>query len=1745
MAEPSAELLAPPLRQNPSRGATANQLTAREEGELSSSDNDVRPLSFQKPSSSAAVLEYPGGSASQLTGSDGIEPKSAQVEPESARVEQESARVEQESVRVAPVSKDIQPVKGGNAGQPNQHKSEKNRVPFVITFSDGESGSDSEEHGHGKATETRGKMIAVDGSRRPSTPLLAKSHILHRATRNDTKVMPRNVSLSRTSVSSVKKFNGTWRGPLPSEQRYSVKNFISVNKSKGGREHGSNKNVHLNSSKLQDLRQLIAIRENEIKIKAARKDEKSASGSSRNCYGTNVDSDSTKVARETSADLLQFEPKEPDRKRLKVYQPQQDMPAVESRLAVEKSVLDNCDHGTDERCYFDKEILMGSTQSSDTESKKQEEKQALVSSAKLPSGVKKDTKIISNKITKVVGRPSQVPDRIAKTLPKKPHVAGLKHPSELSCHHPPTALPCNAMPSIRCSKSREVGSDNNAANHKSTDTYQACYLHDPDSNVATRDKASLNHPSFWNSSGKENHSGTSKMDLQSLLQIEELQDRELDEAQELRRMCEIEERNALKAYHMAQRALIEANARCSHLYRKRELYTAHLQSLTVENSSLLWSSMPQNLVGAGLDYVSNMSDVNMHLVPTSSHQMRAACNLTNQHGYEPNGAIQNLSGQREDGHFMACDPCSEPDASTSELQKDNDVADVGCSPSNDRDISADEHEETSHFDRKVDHSNQAYQNKEESSEMRKVDKDEAKAIDSSRDSLLLEASLRSQLFRRLQLKNIMDNRGLSRNMESMDAEEAQTDDGREKAETSMGIITFSEVEKDQCPDLGGTDEVGRSICEFPVQMNSQGPADNSNYAARSVVVSLGSSSVESISFLCPILRTAVGHMKIADRSTFVLSQNRSQPNPISENFYYKKSNGDRPDIMEPITMSSNSIKETSSDIYASEFGSYTNNIAIDPFWPLCMYELRGKCNNDECTWQHVRDYSAKGINNVKSDSAVRQIGSALHGVKFFVAPPTYPVCLDVLKAGMHSHKHVLAQSVAQCWHKYFSASLVLSSMLPTDLPSKELFMHGRETRIEVHGVWSRQSSYFCSKMGAMNQLGQHRADKDQSLEMALLNFNQEVTKQKGRMQALKVLARALEVDPTSAVTWIVYLLIYYSNQRSIGKDDMFHCAVDEGMQGAVGTGGEKQMQVEHNKGSYELWLMYINSRVQLHDRLVAYDSALSALCQHVVAPHEDAIHASECILDLFLQMLNCLCVCGMVGEAIQKVYGLFPTAKKSDEPHRLFFSDVLSCLTVSDKCIFWVSCVYLVVYRRLPNSLVQHFECQKEPSAIEWPSVHLTADEKQQAITLMETAVDSLALYIDSESLQSRTTLEAAHLFAVNHIRCIAVLEGMECSRNLLDKYIKLYPSCLELVLMSARAHELGDLSFVGFEEALCNWLHEIPGVQCIWNQYAECALQNGRSEFLRELMDRWFHTVWNVQCSQNDILDTMETGNSCRPLESDIDYWISVSPQIDAVFGLLNLSIFKLLHSDLIEARSSIDRALKVASAEDYRHCVREHAMFLLTHGLQFKEDAPLDGLLNVLSGYLFGARAFPAYERLSRKFLLHIKRQRVRQLVSNLLTPVSSDCSLVNLVLEVWHGPSLLPQVFDNLKDLVDLVEAIMEVVPANYQLAISVCKLLSRSSNSQNISANVSFWASSLLVTALFQAVPVAPEHVWLEAADVLHNLTDIQPICESFYKRALSVYPYSMKLWKSYLNLFKVAGKASEVKEAAIERGINIH
>lgn len=297
--------------------------------------------------------------------------------------------------------------------------------------------------------------------------------------------------------------------------------------------------------------------------------------------------------------------------------------------------------------------------------------------------------------------------------------------------------------------------------------------------------------------GKVHITGSRHMDIQSLLEIEELHDKELDKAQELRRRREIEERNALKAFRKAQRDLIEASARCFHLYRKRDLYAARIHSLMMEDSKLIWSSGPQDYSGG------------------SGQQLQADFNIHNPHGHDSKvrcGSLahQSLSTQHEDGQNVVYDPCSEPDASTSEPQKDNGAA----TPSKDFNNSADEEEETFLFDHKDGQSNLDCQRKDEIYDERRKDVvDESKTFVSSQDSLLLEASLRSQLFSRLGIKKSSKEKDMRQSMEPTDESGTRIDNIREKIEIDTGNMPFPEAEKDPHFDLGGIVPL-RKFCLF-------------------------------------------------------------------------------------------------------------------------------------------------------------------------------------------------------------------------------------------------------------------------------------------------------------------------------------------------------------------------------------------------------------------------------------------------------------------------------------------------------------------------------------------------------------------------------------------------------------------------------------------------------------------------------------------------------------------------------------------------------------------------------------------------------------------------------------------------------------------------------------------------------------------------------------------------------------------
>ncbi|XP_056161252.1 uncharacterized protein LOC115673039 isoform X2 [Syzygium oleosum] len=1693
MAEPSSTTTTTtPAQSAPPIAAPTSQLNpkppkAREEGEVSSSggdDDDDEPAD-----STAAQLD-----TGALLSARSHQALSASEIAQGNRVKVDAAGPPAISIEF-PTRPSIQTKHEKSLGM-NQagHRSGRSGTGgslgpnsnLVISFSDDESSSDSDESRQDKRSEDKPKAVRMNGNQKP--PILARktSKKLGYPTRDVKQMMSKRLPSSRTFIHPKTKNQGANNGigSAPSIGQGSAGRSLSMlNQKSECQEHGSDYVIGSRNLELQDLRQQIALRETELKLKLAHQNRHPVLGSFKNSYSLNLNRNSGGISVTTSADLPrsvdfpQLDTKEPPRKRLKAGVSSYAQRCVEQAttgaklcpppkdLLLETSKMDKVDHGP-------KANSTNMTEPSVTRCEIQDSERVPMASANLHGITVADHPERTGRVVNACSLSKQNPPltRMTQNTFTKNMGTGME------TNHLMISNGRNVVGSDPSQIRRETELE-----RSSKDDEVLTGDHAVEVSLKNSVEGSLKNMSMLSDLDNANGPEPGIKEMQSLIEIEESLDKKLEEAQEQRRRCEIEERNALKAYRKAQRALIEANAKCAHLYHQRELYSSQLRSFIMDDTSLFWSSLHNKHLGVQEEYDQSI-----------------------QPGYASNiGCLDGVPGDSSHLLVNGSEQCSEPDAITSEplSHKGRRVANEEFSPLIGENRSVDEEDvdlPLGHdFVQSKQDSPREAQKAGERHESMTNEFSTKISDDSTRDFLLREATLRSKLVARLGTKSSQHRKDLC-SMEAAIEQESESDAGSEKTHVSNWSAPFSDAERVKHADFEGTNELEGHPHEVVQEGESRMSLDNS----------------------ASIIRSAFCHVK--DISSFKLS--RSQ----QKRHLYDVRNDEGVSIYSSTSLSS----ETRGDLLLEDTACYSCNVAVDPLMPLCMYELRGKCNNDECPWQHIKDCSdGKMHQNLYSDTNDCHIEST-SSAKSWAVPtsfskccsPTYVVGLDILKADSRSYEAVVTQHIGQCWQKCFSISLAISSLPKQVRHMDDSVLQNSDGRIEISGCQSRQSSFFRNRNGGLNQINQASID-GQPLEIALLLLNQDGNILERKKKALTMLSRALEADPTSVVLWTVYLFIYYSEMKTTGKDDMYYIAV------------------KHNQGSYELWLMYINSRSKLEDRLHAYEDALLALCHHSSASNG---HASMCILDLFLQTVNCFCLCGRVDKAIEMICETLPSAENSDERFTLLLSNILSRLTIADKCIFWICCVYLVIYRKLPDAIVQQFECEKELLLIDWPSAHLREDDRQRAFDLVDFAI---RCDITEASLADDANIRLAQHFAVNHFRCTVVLNGLNCNRYLLERFETMYPTSLELLLLSARAGECDfeDFSFSGFENALSKWPREAPGLHCIWNQFAEYALQNGRRDHAKDIMDRWFLSAWQVRCPHDEGVAGMDQDHSCSfsRIASQADRHAAASSygQLDEIFGFLNLSLHKLLQKQLAEARVAIDKALHVATPENYKLCVREHAKFLLMDETVAKEGAQINGILDYMSVYLNDPRAFPITETLPRKFIGDIKRTRVQQLMKNILCPVSSNFSLVNLVLEAWCGPSLLPQEFDKPDHLVDFVEAMLEISPSNYPLAISVCKLIKRDYKSSAVtSASLLFWASSVLVSTISRAVPVAPEYAWAEAAGLLENIAGIDPVLDGFYERALSVYPFSVKLWNSFHISTKSGKDASSVLRAAEQQGI---
>lgn len=297
---------------NPNPPPPIDRPQSREEGELPSSDDEDRPKFIEahtidtvaespapmEPFSSATANQHSGafktGNAISVinhASSIGVHSKTSEL-PNHHR-----------GLGRLPV-KSGRSVQFGNRGTNNN---------LVITLG-GEHDSDSEDSRDGNVSGDNGKIIGATNNIKPPAPAQKMSKIVHPASRNKIKTNPRRPSLSYTFVSNKSHRKNSWNaGSSSAGGGNQLKNTYTISKNKSLVSRGQASN-----NELQDLRQQIAMRENELKLKSAQQSKDTLPSSCKDHSVMNPNNDAAGKTRGTSTNIEQPDPKEPDRKRLKV-----------------------------------------------------------------------------------------------------------------------------------------------------------------------------------------------------------------------------------------------------------------------------------------------------------------------------------------------------------------------------------------------------------------------------------------------------------------------------------------------------------------------------------------------------------------------------------------------------------------------------------------------------------------------------------------------------------------------------------------------------------------------------------------------------------------------------------------------------------------------------------------------------------------------------------------------------------------------------------------------------------------------------------------------------------------------------------------------------------------------------------------------------------------------------------------------------------------------------------------------------------------------------------------------------------------------------------------------------------------------------------------------------------------------------------------------------------------------------------
>ncbi|XP_071623031.1 zinc finger C3H1 domain-containing protein isoform X2 [Heliangelus exortis] len=542
--------------------------------------------------------------------------------------------------------------------------------------------------------------------------------------------------------------------------------------------------------------------------------------------------------------------------------------------------------------------------------------------------------------------------------------------------------------------------------------------------------------------------------------------------------------------------------------------------------------------------------------------------------------------------------------------------------------------------------------------------------------------------------------------------------------------------------------------------------------------------------------------------------------------------------------------------------SVTYSNMIEPKQCFCRFDLTGTCNDDDCQWQHMKDFTLSrkqlfqdilsynleliGCSEKSTDeeisTATEKYIEKLFGINRDRMPVDQMAVLlasNVNESKSHTPPFTTWKGKRKWRPKYWRKPLLDSSSSEEEQFVGPVKSHPTEQRKRAPAldtvVTPDDVRYFTSETDDISNLEasvqENPCDVQLWIKLAYKYLNQnEGSSSECLDSTLNVLARALENNKENPEIWCHYLRLFSKRGTKEEIQEMCETAVEYAP-------------------SYQIWWTFLN----LENSFDGKDYVCGRMLQFLVevsGGEENPNLLSFQLLETLLYRVHLNLFTGRHQNAVALLQSALKSANEKI---------ISECLTVSDRCLAWLAYIHLTEFGFLPVKFYDPANVSpsrivsKEPFLIPWQTVQDMKTDPEMLLAMFEDAVKACT----DESLEADKRIAVCFPLYRNMIAFLKLLERWESAAELCRSLLELCPDNCQLLESLATLY----LQMGQSDNTYKVWIgafEKNPQNAEIFYQLCKFLVSQERSSGILPLLQDFVAAFFENTCQQHSPMDLL-----------------------------------------------------------------------------------------------------------------------------------------------------------------------------------------------------------------------------------------------------------------------------------------------